>query len=56
MTNPILGRLRLGINTPVVLDIPGRSSDWEAGAGIEEIARIAATADRLGYHHLTCRH
>ena len=27
---------------------------WEREAGIEEIGEIAETADRLGYHHLTC--
>ena len=46
--------VRLGVSTPVVLDVPGRSADWEAHAGISEIARIAEAADRLGFHHLTC--
>ncbi len=44
----------MGVNTPVVIDVPGRSAAWEADAGIEEIVRIAETADRLGFHHLTC--
>ena len=27
---------------------------WEETASIEDVARIAEAADRLGYHHLTC--
>ncbi|MET9288319.1 LLM class F420-dependent oxidoreductase [Nocardia beijingensis] len=46
--------MRIGINTPVVTRFPGGHSAWEANAGIEEIARIAVTADALGFHHLTC--
>ena len=46
--------MRLGVNTPVVLNIPGRSAPWEREAGIAEIVRIAETADRLGFDHLTC--
>ncbi|WP_433635213.1 TIGR03619 family F420-dependent LLM class oxidoreductase [Nocardia sp. CA-120079] len=44
----------MGISTPVVLDIPGRSAEWERDAGIEEIARIAEEGDRLGFDHVTC--
>ncbi|WP_067814807.1 TIGR03619 family F420-dependent LLM class oxidoreductase [Nocardia inohanensis] len=47
-------RIRMGISTPVVLEIPGRTPEWERTAGIAEIARIAETADRLGFDHLTC--
>lgn len=46
--------MRMGIATPVVLDIPGWSAAWERKAGIAEIVRIAETADRLGFDHLTC--
>lgn len=46
--------MRIGINTPVVTRFPGSHSPWETNAGIEEIARIAVTADCLGFHHLTC--
>jgi probable F420-dependent oxidoreductase len=45
--------MRVGIVTPVVAQPPGHAG-WERGAGIEEVGRIAETADRLGYHHLTC--
>ena len=46
--------MRIGIVSPVVTANPGAHDDWEAGAGIAELSRIAVTADRLGFHHLTC--
>jgi probable F420-dependent oxidoreductase len=46
--------MQLGIVTPVFTRVPGTHSSWESGAGIEEAARIAAKADELGYHHVTC--
>jgi len=46
--------MRLGVVSPIVTANPGAHSAWEAGAGIEELARIAETADRLGFHHVTC--
>ena len=46
--------MRIGINTPVVVRLPGAFSPWEAEAGIEELASIAATADELGFDFLTC--
>jgi probable F420-dependent oxidoreductase len=46
--------VRLAIGTPVVTMHPASHSPWEASASIEEVARIAEAADRLGYHHLTC--
>ncbi|MFB4306554.1 TIGR03619 family F420-dependent LLM class oxidoreductase [Actinomadura sp. GTD37] len=46
--------MRVGIVTPVVAQPPPGNAAWERDAGIEEIARIAETADRLGYHHVTC--
>jgi probable F420-dependent oxidoreductase len=46
--------LRIGINTPVVVQLPGVASDWEAEAGPEELREIAGAADRLGLSHLTC--
>lgn len=45
---------KLSISTPVVTMFPGVSADWEIDASIEETARVAEAADRLGYHHLTC--
>jgi probable F420-dependent oxidoreductase, Rv2161c family len=46
--------VRFGILSPVVIRQPGLSSPWEETAGPEQLRRIAETADRLGYHHLTC--
>ncbi|WP_374025521.1 LLM class F420-dependent oxidoreductase [Mycobacterium sp. HNNTM2301] len=45
---------RLSVATPVVTMFPKASGEWEKHASIEELARIAEAADRLGYHHLTC--
>ena len=33
---------------------PGSHGPWELSATIEDLAKVAGTADRLGYHHLTC--
>ncbi len=46
--------MRIGIVPPVLVQHPLSRADWEQGAGIAEVSRIAETADRLGYHHLTC--
>ncbi|MFI0367809.1 TIGR03619 family F420-dependent LLM class oxidoreductase [Actinomadura sp. 1N219] len=46
--------MRVGIVTPVVAQPPPGAAAWERDAEIEDVARIAETADRLGYHHLTC--
>lgn len=45
--------VKLSVATPVVTMTPGASS-WERDGSIEDLARIAEWADRLGYHHLTC--
>jgi probable F420-dependent oxidoreductase len=46
--------MQLGIVSPVVTANPGSHASWEATAGIEELGHIAETADRLGFHHMTC--
>jgi probable F420-dependent oxidoreductase len=46
--------VQIGIVSPVVVQYPGVAAAWEATADITDLARIAATADRLGFHHLTC--
>ncbi|MDD7812293.1 LLM class F420-dependent oxidoreductase [Mycobacterium sp. CSUR Q5927] len=46
--------MRVGLFTPVVVQVPGTASGWEAGGGIDDIAEIATAADELGYAHLTC--
>jgi probable F420-dependent oxidoreductase len=45
---------KISVATPIVTLFPWASAEWEKDASIEELAQIAATADRLGYHHLTC--
>ncbi|MGW4396954.1 LLM class F420-dependent oxidoreductase [Amycolatopsis nivea] len=44
----------IGLVSPVVTRLPGDPNAWEDTAGIEDLALIAETADRLGFHHLTC--
>ncbi len=46
--------MRFGLTTPVVTMVPRTHAAWEAEAGPAELRRIAITADRLGYAHLTC--
>ncbi|MEV0594655.1 LLM class F420-dependent oxidoreductase [Nonomuraea cavernae] len=46
--------MRIGIVSPIVVRFPGTHSEWEATAGADDLGRVAETADRLGYHHLTC--
>ena len=46
--------MKLGIATPVVTNVAGAPLTWEKDASIEDIGRVAETADRLGYHHMTC--
>ncbi|MGW5388007.1 TIGR03619 family F420-dependent LLM class oxidoreductase [Nocardia sp. NPDC003963] len=46
--------MRVGLSTPIVVRVPGVASPWEAGGGAAELARIAETADALGFDHLTC--
>lgn len=46
--------LRLAIVTPVLTKLPGAHARWEDAGTIEDVARIAAEAERLGFHHVTC--
>lgn len=46
--------MRIGLVSPVVTAVPGAHDPWEREAGIDDLARIAVAADRLGFHHLTC--
>lgn len=46
--------MKLGIVSPIVTANPGAHAAWEAKAGIAELAQVARTADRLGFHHMTC--
>ncbi|MCH9667979.1 MAG: TIGR03619 family F420-dependent LLM class oxidoreductase [Actinomycetia bacterium] len=51
MSNAV--NVKLSVTTPVVTMMAG-AAPWERDASIEDLARIAESADRLGYHHLTC--
>jgi probable F420-dependent oxidoreductase len=46
--------MRLGLVTPVLTRHPLNDAAWTEDAGPAEIVRIATTADRLGFAHLTC--
>jgi len=46
--------MKLSVSTPVVTMVPENHAPWEERGTIEDVARIAEAADRLGYHHLTC--
>jgi probable F420-dependent oxidoreductase len=46
--------VKLSIGTPIVTLTPGGHGKWEDSATIEDLAKVAEAADRLGYHHLTC--
>ncbi|MGQ0430870.1 MAG: LLM class F420-dependent oxidoreductase [Microthrixaceae bacterium] len=46
--------MRLGILTPVLTLISGSHAGWEQDGTIDDVARIAQAAERLGYDHLTC--
>jgi probable F420-dependent oxidoreductase len=46
--------VKLSIGTPIVTLTPGGHGKWEDSATIEDLGTVVETADRLGYHHLTC--
>jgi probable F420-dependent oxidoreductase len=46
--------VKLSIMTPIVTNVGGAPLTWEKDATIDDIARVAETADRLDYHHMTC--
>jgi probable F420-dependent oxidoreductase len=46
--------VKLSISSPVVTLNPGAFGPWELNATIDDLALVAETADRLGFHHLTC--
>ncbi|AKK27808.1 LLM class F420-dependent oxidoreductase [Mycobacterium sp. EPa45] len=46
--------MRLGLSSPIVVQVPGLAGAWEADAGIVELANIARAADELGFDYLTC--
>ena len=46
--------VRVGLSTPVVVQVPGASSAWERTADVSELVRVAELADELGFDYLTC--
>jgi probable F420-dependent oxidoreductase len=46
--------LRVGIQTPILVQTPRGHAGWEETAGPDELRRLVQVADRLGYHHVTC--
>lgn len=46
--------MKIGISTPMVVQMPGAHAAWERVATVEDLSAIARTADDLGFHHLTC--
>lgn len=48
------GGVRIGLSTPVVMQLPGAASAWERDGTVDDIAEIAAAADELGFAYLTC--
>lgn len=46
--------MRLGLSTPVVVQVPGSAAEWESRADISDLAMIAGAADDLGFDYLTC--
>lgn len=46
--------IRIGLSSPIVVQVPGVSSPWEAGGTPEDLAAIAHTADVCGLEFLTC--
>jgi probable F420-dependent oxidoreductase len=49
-----VSELRLAVLTPVLTMMPGAHARWEESGTIEDVARIAETADAMGYDHITC--
>jgi probable F420-dependent oxidoreductase len=46
--------MKLAIVTPVLTMMPGAHARWEKTGTIADVARIAETAETLGYDHITC--
>lgn len=46
--------MKLGLSTPVVMQLPAVASSWEADGTAADLALVAAAADELGYDFLTC--
>jgi probable F420-dependent oxidoreductase len=50
----VIPTVKLGLLTPVLSLSPGKHAAWELDGTIDDVVTIAQTAERLGYHYLTC--
>lgn len=46
--------MRIGLSTPIVMQVPGVASAWEVDGTAVDLAEIACAADHLGFEYLTC--
>jgi probable F420-dependent oxidoreductase len=46
--------LRVGLISPIVTLLPHKAGLWEYTAGVDDLAAVARTADRLGFSLMTC--
>lgn len=46
--------MRIGLSTPMVIQVPDVASEWECRATVDDLVRIAEVADELGFAYLTC--
>ena len=46
--------MKFGVVTPVLTLLPRAHATWEETGTLADVVAIAAEAERLGYHHLTC--
>jgi len=46
--------MRVGLSTPVVVQVPQVASAWEATATVDDLVAIAQAADETGFDFLTC--
>src|SRR5215217_5374695 len=46
--------MRIGLSTPVVVQVPGIASEWESTATVDDFAQIALVADEMEFDYLTC--
>lgn len=46
--------MRVGLVSPVLTQVPGVASRWEATAKVADVVQVAQAADEAGLHHLTC--
>ncbi len=51
---PAVGKVGLGLVTPVLTLLPRAHARWEEDGDIDDVARIVMAADVFGYHHVTC--